>query len=200
MLFFQPTYTLRKFGPSLQNVHLPAPGPSTTPLPPPSWEPFLQTKQSGQVTPGHLAAWATDNVLIDAGVQFNNTFGKFVTTSVAVNFNNTNTDYPLNINLPAGYTRYRIEQVLISGASIGINVATVGMFTGLNGSGNAIVSSGTAISISQIANDISGNLQSLTVNNQNTTVFGDFIVYFRVQNPQGSAATANVSVFYQPVP
>lgn len=169
-------------------------------IPPPSTEFSVQNIQSGQVTPGHLAAWVTDNVLIDAGVQFNNTYGKFVTTLTGVNFNAANSDNPVVINLPAGYTRYRVEQIIISDASGTLTTATCGVFTVSSGGGMAIVTSGTAITVSTGADATVNNMQSLTINNQGTMSLNITPIFFRVQTAQGAPATGNVSVFYQPLP
>jgi hypothetical protein len=159
-----------------------------------------QVLQNGQVTPQHLAAWTTDGVIQDAGVTFVNTYGKFVSTLVGVNFNATNQDNPININLPAGYTRYRIEQILISGASASLSTATCGVFTATAAGGVAIVTSATPITVTQTAADTNQNMQSLTINNSSTLAYNDPTLYFRVQTPQGSAALGNVSIFYQPLP
>ncbi len=156
--------------------------------------------QSGNVTPLHLAAWTTDGVIQDAGVTFANTYGKFVATITGVNFNTTNQDNPININLPSGYTRYRVEQILISGASASLSTATCGVFTATAAGGVPIVTTGTAITVTQTAADTNLNTQSFTINNQNTMSLSDPTLYFRVQNPQGSAALGNVSIFYQPIP
>lgn len=159
-----------------------------------------QVLQSGQVTPQHLAAWVTDGVIEDAGVTFANTYGKFVSSLVGINFNATNSDNPININLPAGYTRYRIEQIILSGASASLTVATCGVFTAMGAGGTAIVSSGSSITVSQTVTDTINNMQSFTIQNQNTMFYNDPVLYFRVQTPVGSAALGNVSVFYQPLP
>jgi len=156
--------------------------------------------QSGIVTPGHLASWATDGVLQDAGVTFTNTYGVFQNTALNINFNATNTDTPIAINLPAGYTRYRIKQILLSGASGTLSTATCGVFTATGAGGTAIVTSATAITVTSASSDTNHNMQSFTINNQDTLAWFDTTIYFRVQTPQGVAATGNVAVFYEPLP
>src|SRR5215472_882570 len=92
----------------------------------PTGSPVLQ---SGSVTPGHLASWTTDgNVL-------------------GINFNASNSDTPIPILLPAGYSRYRIEQIIISGPTAALNTATCGVFTATGGGGTAVVTSGTGVTI-----------------------------------------------------
>ena len=156
--------------------------------------------QSGNITPGLLAAWATDGVIQDAGVTFTNTYGLFSYTKQQINFNSTNTDNPLLINLPAGYTRYRVSMIVISNASQTLTTATCGVFTQSGALGTAIVTTGSAITVSQSAADTINNMQLLSVNNQNTMSLVDTTLYFRVQIAQGVAATGTVTIFYQPLP
>jgi hypothetical protein len=156
--------------------------------------------QNGLVTPGHLASWTTDGVIQDSGVTFNNTYGVFSSTLQGINFNSTNTDFPIAINLPAGYTRYRIENILISGASASLSTATCGVFTQAAGAGTPVVTSASAITVTQSANDTNNNMQSLTISDQNTMSLIDTTLFFRVQGAQGSPATGTVTVFYQPIP
>jgi len=156
--------------------------------------------QSGTVTPNHLAAWATDGVLQDAKVTFTNTYGMFSYGTQQVNFNVANTDTPLLINLPLGYTRYRIHQIIISNANHSLTSATCGVFTQASAAGTAVVASGSAITVSQAIDDTNNNLQSLTIVNQNTMSLIDTTLFFRVQNAEGVAAVADVTIFYQPLP
>ena len=156
--------------------------------------------QSGQVTPSHLAAWATDGVIQDSGVTFTNTYGMFQSTILQVNFNSTNTDNPIPINLPVGFTKYRIHQIILSGATASLSTATCGVFTEESAGGVPIVTTGTAITVTQTDSDTNENMQSFTINDQNTMALVDLMLYFRVQTPQGSAALGNVTVWYQPLP
>lgn len=156
--------------------------------------------QSGTVTPGHLASWTTDGIVQDSGVTFTNTYGMFSIAVLQINFNLTNADNVIPINLPPNYTRYRLHQIIIAGATASISTATCGVFTAAAAGGTAIVTSGTSITVTQTAGDTNNNMQALTINNQNTMALIDAVLYFRVQTPQGSAALANVIVFYQPLP
>jgi hypothetical protein len=156
--------------------------------------------QSGNITPGHLAAFITDGVIGDAGVTFTNTYGLFSSAVSGINFNAANTDNPIPINLPVGYTKYRIHQILISGASASLTTATCGVFTQEAAAGLGVVATGTAITVAQTAGDTNNNMQSLTIVDQNTLALVDTVLFFRVQNAQGSAALATVTCFYQPIP
>ncbi len=159
-----------------------------------------QVLQSGSVTPLHLAAWTTDGVIQDSGVTFNNTLGLFRSDVLGINFNATNTDFSIPINLPIGYTRYQINRIVISGASGTLTTATCGVWTQAGAAGTNIVTTGTALTITTNLGDTNNNMQQLTLVNQNTLILNDTTIFLRVQTPQGNAATANVSVIYAPFP
>ncbi len=159
-----------------------------------------QVLQSGSVTPQHLASFVTDGVIGDSGVTFNNTLGFFRSDVLGINFNATNTDFPIPINLPVGYTRWRPSTIHISGASGTLTTATCSLWTQAGGSGVAIISTGSAITVNTNLSDTNNNAQTFTPNNVNTISYNDTTIYFRVQTPEGVAATGNVSVFYEPLP
>lgn len=161
---------------------------------------MTSVEQSGLVTPGHLTSWTTDGVLQDAGVTFSNSFGLMAYTKSAINFNAANTDNPLLVNLPAGYTRYKIRDILISNASATLTTATCGVFTQAAGAGVAVVAGSTAVTVNTAGTDTNNNMQSLTIANQATMALSDTTLFFRTQIAQGSAATADVTIFYQPLP
>lgn len=154
--------------------------------------------QSGPVTPGHLASWTTDGVIQDSGVTFNNSMALFRSTILHVNFNTTNFDNEILINLPAGYTRWRCNRVMVTNPSGSMAAGTCGLFTGAGGTGVQIVTSGTALTITTAALDTNNNAQSLTVNNANTLMLSDTAVFFRLQN--GVPNTADVTVEYEVYP
>lgn len=160
----------------------------------------MGTEQSGLVTPTHIATWTTDGVIQDGGVAIPNLSGMLASVVQNINFNATNTDNPIPINLPAGYTRYRIQAILISGATHDISAATCGVFTATAAGGTPVVTTGTAITVTQTAGDTNHNMQSLSINDQDTMFFIDTVLYFRVQTPESAAALANVAIFYQPLP
>lgn len=120
-----------------------------------------------------------------------------------VNFNSGNTDNTISISLPTGYTRYTNPFIVISNPSTVITTATFGVFTAAGAGGTAVVTSGTATALSSASDGVSGNTQAPTVNNGLTTSFslsGFPSLFFRVQTAQGSAATADVTVYARPVP
>lgn len=120
----------------------------------------------------------------------------------SVNFNSGNTDTAIAITLPTGFTRYIVQAVRISGASASITTATFGLFTSTGGGGTAIITGGS-ITVSTASENTNNNAQSSGATNANTqsyAVASTATLYFRVQTPQGSAATANVEILINVLP
>lgn len=117
----------------------------------------------------------------------------------AVNFNSANTDNAITITLPTGFTRYRMNSLIISGASASLTTATFGLFTAAAAGGTAIVASGTAITVNTASESTNNNSQLANGANAGTMSFTETTLYFRVQTAQGSAATASVTLFIQPL-
>lgn len=120
-----------------------------------------------------------------------------------VNFNAGNTDTIFPITLPTGFTRYCVSSVRISGASASLTTATAGVFTASAGGGVAVVTAASAITVSSTADATNNNTMAVAINNSNTTTYtlaGNPNLYFRVATPQGSTATAGVTIAIAPVP
>ena len=117
----------------------------------------------------------------------------------AVNFNSANTDNAATIVLPTGYTRYRLQNVAISGASASITTATIGVFTDA-AAGGTTMAANQAITVSTASENTNNNGMTLTLTNNATTNFNDTAIFVRIGTAQGSAATANVTISYFPLP
>lgn len=113
----------------------------------------------------------------------------------SVNFNSANTDNAIAITLPTGATRYRVNQVYISGASGTLTTSTVGVFTSTGGGGAAVIAGGTAVTVSTASDATANNAQVLA---GGVITYTASTLYFRIGTPQGSAATANVAVIIIP--
>ena len=125
--------------------------------------------------------------------------GMLIQTLTGVSFNSGNTDYQIVISLPAGFTRYFINTVCISGASGTLTTATAGLFTATGG-GGVTIAANQAVTVSTASNDTVNNMQSLTLTGTATTAFSDTALYFRIGTAEGSAQTASVTVRYTPLP
>lgn len=117
-----------------------------------------------------------------------------------VNVNSANTDYPIAIALPVGYTKYRVVRVLAYNPSISLTTATAGVFTAAAAGGTTIVTNVALSALTTNTAGTSGCLLAFTVINTNTTYFTDAILYFRVGTAQGSAATCDVYIEVNPIP
>lgn len=125
--------------------------------------------------------------------------GLLTFTATGINFNSANTDTTIPITLPTGFTRYRVAGVRINGASASLTTATFGLFTAAAAGGTAIVTSATACTVSTASESTNNNMQSPSVNNTGTMSFTNANLFFRVQTPQGSAATGNVAIQIEPL-
>lgn len=107
------------------------------------------------------------------------------------------------IALPAGFTRFVMSAIRISGANGTLTTATAGLFTAPAAGGVAVMNAGTAITVSSAADATNNNTQAMGFNNGNTQSYAAVnnpSLYFRVTNPQGAARLADVSLSIDPVP
>jgi diacylglycerol kinase family enzyme len=127
--------------------------------------------------------------------------GRLKVDLVGVNFNAANADNAIAINLPTGFTRWKVDSVIISGASGTLTTATCGLFTAAAAGGVGIVPTGTAITVSNNTADTNNNMQALALfSAAATTAISETTVYFRTQTAEGAAATGNVSIILTPLP
>jgi hypothetical protein len=120
-----------------------------------------------------------------------------------VDFNSANTDNIIPITLPTGYTRYLPSVARIVGASASLSTATIGIFDQAGGAGTQVSASGTVITVTSTSDNTPNNamvIQPITPTVQTRTVATYPNLYFRVQTPQGSPATATVTYTFVPVP
>ena len=146
-----------------------------------------------------IASADWNSIFTDMSNAFTQIGQQFVVTT-GINFNATNTDTSIAIPLPTGFTHYVIDSIRIVDASASISTATCGVFTAASGGGTPIVTSGSSITITTASANTNNNAQSLTVNNASTLAYNLANVFFRVQNPEGSAATATVIIHIVPLP
>lgn len=125
--------------------------------------------------------------------------GIIVLTATGVNFNSV-ADTAFTITLPSGFTRFALNAVFIGHASTSISTATVGLFTAAAGGGTAIVTSASAVTVTTASESTNNNAQQLTLNNATTVSYNNATLYFRVTGAQGSAATADVTLYLRPMP
>jgi hypothetical protein len=167
------------------------------------------TQQTAQGTPtltlptatGTFVTTATAPLSISAttgAITLSNIYAqKFSTT---VDFNVGTTDTSIAITLPTGFTRYRVIEVEITGASHSLSTATAGLFTAAAGAGVAIVTAASALTLTATADATNNNAQLMTINSGGITTYTAATLFWRVATPESAAATATVSITIVPYP
>lgn len=92
-----------------------------------------------------------------------------------------------------------VVQIINTGGRATLTTATCGVFTSPAGAGATVVASNTAITIMSNTPGALNNMQQLNIVNANIEYYSAGTLYFRVQTPQGTAATANVLLRVVPV-
>lgn len=135
-----------------------------------------------------------------AGEQAALASGNLVYALAGANFNIT-TDQSIVISLPTGYTRYRIQSLLVSNPSISMTTAAGGIYTAVSKGGIAIIPSSQVYSaLTTNTSGASGSMLTLTPVNQNTAFYNSATLFFSLTTAQGAAATADITIFIQPLP
>lgn len=167
---------------------------------------FNLTPGSTPSAPVNGDIWPTTSGLFARvnGVTYkiNQNGASLVISASGVNFNAV-ADTVIPVLLPPWATRYLVSGAVISGASVDVTTAQVGMFTAAAASGVTLVAGATAVTVASASDATNNNAQTLTVTNAATRSFllaGQPSIYFRVTTGEGSAATANVSVTLTPLP
>lgn len=149
------------------------------------------------------ASGLTSSTRIDAPlITSNGGAPSFLTyKATGINFNSANTDTAVAINLPTGFTRFSVLRVTISHASGTLTTSTFGVFTAAAGAGTAIIAGGTANTVSTASEGTNNNTMLNSASNTTSYLLASVPnIYFRVQNAQGSAATADIIIVINPLP
>lgn len=124
-------------------------------------------------------------------------------TVLGVNFN-TIGDTAFAFKLPPNYTRAYEALGSISNASASLTSAQYGIFTGAAASGATLVAAGTAITVSATSDVTANNMQQLGGSSAISFVAASLTtpntIYFRVTNPEGAPATADVTLTLRLLP
>lgn len=143
---------------------------------------------------------ANEADLTAAQTQAALSMGILVFTLPSANFNST-ADQPITITLPTGYTRYQIQRIAVSNPSISMTTAVGGVYTAVTKGGVVVTPASQAYSgLTTNAANTSGNLLNVGLGAGSTTAFNATTLYLSLTTPQSTAATADVTVYIQPLP
>lgn len=150
-------------------------------------------QQSGLITPGHVALFATNGVVQDGGALPTST--RVLAQATGVNFNTTN-DQPIAI--PQRITAFVLTGILITNASTSLTTAVGGFYPQPAKAGVAIV---PAIQTYTMLTNTSLILwATLSSFGQNTrfsnanlgSIAGYLDIWFSLTTPQGGVASADI--------
>lgn len=150
----------------------------------------MPIQQSGNVTPGHIAAWVANGVIGDGGPSPN---GEQVLSYINASFNDTN-DQPLVI--PSTINVFCITRIIITNASTPLTTAQGGFYPQASKGGTPIVSAAQVYStLTTSANLLNATLASYGSGTRfSASNVPDWAVYLSLTTGNGNAATADVYV------
>jgi hypothetical protein len=154
----------------------------------------MSVQQSGNVTPGHLAAWGTQGVIVDWGAA--PASQRVLASLRGANFNTT-ADQPIAI--PQTVTAFQLTGIIITNSNVSPNLtAQGGFYPAASKGGSAIVAAAQSyISLTSANSLLSATLTSFA----NTTRFssatlgtigGLMQVWFSLTTAQGATASADI--------
>ena len=147
--------------------------------------------QSGNITPGHLAVFATTDVIKDGGPLV--AAARVLAYYPGANFNDTGDQA---IAVPAAVTAFMLTGIVVTNASISLTTAVGGFYPQSGKGGTPIVSAAQVYSSLLFGTSL---LQATLASYGTTTRFSavnvpDAAIYFSLTTAQGAAATADIYI------
>lgn len=151
----------------------------------------MPVEQSGSVTPGHVAKWATDGVLQDGGAPI--TGQRVIASLQSADFNDT-ADQPIAI--PAAITAFWLTGIIASNASLSMTLAVGGFYPAVSKGGTALVSAAQVYSSLTTSSKLLACTLAAAVPTTRYSVANltDWVIYFSLTTAQGAAATADIYI------
>lgn len=144
--------------------------------------------QSGNVTPGHLARWAADGAIGDAGVT-----QKVLAAFFNADFNTTS-DQPLI--LPNYITAFQLTGILVTNSAISLTTAAGGFYPQPLKAGTPLVDAGQVYSsLTSAAKLLTCTLDaSVATTRYSIGNLPNWAIYFSLTTAQGVNANADIYV------
>lgn len=145
--------------------------------------------QSGKITPGHVATWATDGVIQDGGSAFSSK--QVLASLLSADFNSI-ADQPLL--LPTSMTAFAITGIIVTNSQISLTTASGGFYPQTSKGGTAIVASGQVYSsLTDATKLLNCTVQAAALATYYTrTNVPNWAIYLSLSVTQGINATADV--------
>lgn len=151
----------------------------------------MAVQQSGNITPGHIAKWVTTDVIEDGGpIGSGQTFlGSFLSADF-----NTLSDQA--ILLPSTITAFMVTGIVVTNATLALNVAVGGFYPQTSKGGVALVANTQVYSSLATANNL---LQCTLTAGASGTRYSrvnvpDWTLYLSLTTAQGLEAFADVYI------
>lgn len=125
---------------------------------------------------------------------------RFVAT--AVNLNSV-ADTTFTINLPSGPARFRVSAISVinTGTTASLTTAVIGVYSTTGGGGTAYVTGAALSACTSNSSPSAGQFCSPSIGTMSTRIFSSGTqLFFRVETPQGAAATGDVILNVDPYP
>lgn len=152
----------------------------------------MAIQQSGNVSPGHTAVWATDGVLMDGGALPGSQ--RVITSFINANFNDIG-DQPLII--PAAITAFMLTGIIVTNASRSLTAAVGGFYPAASKAGTQLVADTQVYSSLTAATKLLSCTLAAAVATTRYSVANltDWAIYFALTTAQGvDPTTADVYV------
>jgi hypothetical protein len=152
-------------------------------------------RQSGAITPGHIAQWTTDGVLQDGGViQQGNTI---LARLLSADFNSVADQA---IQFPLDITAFSISGIIITNASLSLTTAVGGFYPTTSKGGTAIVANTqvySSLTTSQklLAATLAAGVSTTRYSSLNVDAINGYLtLYLSLTTAQGASSTADCYV------
>lgn len=155
----------------------------------------MAVQQSGTITAGHLATWATNGVINDGGPV--PAAMRVLASARGVNLNTTN-DQPIAI--PQRYVAFQLNGIIVTNASISLTTAVGGFYPQASKGGTPIVAASQVYStLTTAAGLLTVTLASFGANTRFSSanlgqILGLLNIWFSLTTPQGVNATADIYI------
>lgn len=138
-----------------------------------------------------------------AVAQANFEMPKVIALATSVNFNSV-ADTALAFTVPSGYSRVSLDYITISNASHTLTTAQFGVRTATADGGAAFIADATGITVSSTSDQNANNTQATaglaTISAVAASLATPNTIYFRITNPEGTAATGDVTAVLRCMP